>query len=73
MKILTLKGSQWARGGKNGPSALLNREGASCCLGIDLLSCLPVQFHEDVENVELPSDALVAPAGYLTRWCRGPS
>jgi hypothetical protein len=57
---LTIERSRWARGGKNGESALLNDDGNMCCLGF---ACKVLGFKDStVKNHGVPSD-LVNSAG----------
>ena len=55
MKTITVNRKKWARGGKNGESALLNDEGNMCCLGFacNQISRIP---KSKLEGVGMPCD-----------------
>lgn len=56
MKRLVIDRATWARGGKKGITALLNKDGNKCCLGFALLDC---GVEEDsIYDLGLPSDVI---------------
>lgn len=54
-KTVTVRRSEWARGGRNGDARLLNTNGCMCCLGFAICQITKIK-KSDIDGEKMPEE-----------------